>query len=88
MAETRNAPGPVRTSERALRGLARDLARIVGPDGVVTDPDALTVYERDALTYLSEYPPQIVALPRSTEEVAAVARRCAEAASDWPLNPI
>ncbi len=68
-----------------LRRLARDLARIVGPDGVVSDPDALTVYERDALTYLSEYPPQIVALPRSTAEVAAVARRCY--AAGVPITP-
>jgi glycolate oxidase len=93
MSETRNAlrrpgtpePPDARTVERGLARLARDLARIVGPDGVVTDPDALTVYERDALTYLSEYPPQIVALPRSTEEVAAVARRCSEAGV--PITP-
>ena len=61
---------------KELRGLARDLARIVGRDGVFTDPVEMTVYERDALTYLSEYPPQIVVLPRSAEEVAAVAGRC------------
>ena len=91
--ETRNTRSRLRTSERsnartferALERLARDLARIVGSDGVVADPDALTVYERDALTYLSECPPQIVVLPRRTEEVAAVARRCHEAGV--PITP-
>ncbi len=68
-----------------LKRLARDLARIVGPDGVFSDPVQLTVYERDALTYLREYPPQLVALPRRTEEVTAVVRRCYEAGV--PITP-
>jgi len=70
---------------KALQRLARELARIVGSDGVFSDPVEMTVYERDALTYLSEYPPQIVVLPRRAEEVAAVARRCY--AAGVPITP-
>jgi glycolate oxidase len=68
-----------------LKRLARDLERLLGPGAVVTDPDALTVYERDGLTYLDEHLPHIVVLPRTTEEVAAVARRCH--AAGVPITP-
>jgi glycolate oxidase len=56
------------------------LREIMGRDGVVSDPERLVVYECDAYT-LEKMQPQAVALPRSTEEVAAVVKLCAE----WKL---
>jgi glycolate oxidase len=56
--------------------IARDLAAIVGRDAVVSDPSALAVYECDALTNFKAAP-DVVVLPASTEEVAAVVRLAA-----------
>lgn len=53
--------------------LANDLAAIVGSDGIVTAPAALTVYECDGYT-LERAVPRLVVLPRSTDEVARVLR--------------
>jgi glycolate oxidase subunit GlcD len=53
--------------------LERSLRRIVGPDQVITDPDALLVYESDGLTAYRLRPRALV-LPGSTAEVAAVVR--------------
>lgn len=54
--------------------LARDLASIVGPDGVISDPARLLVYESDGLTAY-RFRPLGVVLPRSTAEVSEVVRR-------------
>ena len=51
---------------------------IVGPDGVVSNPDELRVYERDALTTEHRAMPDLVVLPADTAQVSAVVRRCAE----------
>lgn len=56
------------------------LKEIVGPDSVVSDPQRLVVYECDAYT-LEKMLPHAVVLPKSTEEVAAVVKLCAE----WKL---
>jgi glycolate oxidase len=53
--------------------LARALADIVGREAVVADPSALAVYECDALTNFKAAP-DLVVLPASTGEVAAVVR--------------
>lgn len=53
-------------------------ARIVGPEGVVTDPDELRVYDCDALTFFHRCPPDLVVLPTSTSQVADVLRHCYE----------
>ncbi len=55
--------------------IGRELARIVGTDGLVIDPGELRVYETDGLTVFKAMP-DIVVLPRSAEEVAAVVRVC------------
>ncbi len=55
--------------------IAKELAGIVGADGVVTDPGELRVYEADGLTVFKAMP-EIVVLPRSTEQVAAVVKVC------------
>lgn len=55
--------------------IARDLAAVVGTDGVVVDPDELRVYKTDGLTIFKARP-DIVVLPRSAEEVAGVVEVC------------
>ncbi|HWP66611.1 MAG TPA: FAD-linked oxidase C-terminal domain-containing protein [Candidatus Limnocylindria bacterium] len=53
--------------------LASALAAIVGPDGLVDRPDALSVYDCDGYT-LERGAPELVVLPRTPEEVVAVVR--------------
>ncbi|MGH7832261.1 MAG: FAD-linked oxidase C-terminal domain-containing protein, partial [Candidatus Binatia bacterium] len=53
--------------------LLNTLAKIAGPDGVVAHPTELTVYDCDGYT-LEKSVPDLVVLPRSTEEVSAVLR--------------
>ncbi len=54
-----------------------DLRAIVGPDGVIAGEQELLVYECDAYT-MEKHLPGVVVLPRSTEEVAAIVRLCAQ----------
>jgi glycolate oxidase len=49
------------------------LQAIVGPDGVLTEPDELLVYESDGLTIFRAMADAVV-FPRSTDEVAACVR--------------
>jgi glycolate oxidase len=72
------APGLDRTTLGAL------LRAIVGADGVVDSADELLVYECDAYT-LEKSLPSAVVLPRTTEQVAAVAKLCA--AHNVPIIP-
>ncbi len=53
------------------------LRSLLGPDSVISEPDELLVYECDAYT-LEKHLPAIVVLPRTTEQVAAVVKLCAE----------
>jgi glycolate oxidase len=55
--------------------LRADLATIVGADGVATRDDELMVYECDGYT-LERARPEVVVLPRSTDEVARIVRLC------------
>lgn len=55
--------------------IARELAGIVGKDGVVVNPDELQVYETDGLTVFKALP-ELVVLPRSAEQVAEVVKVC------------
>jgi glycolate dehydrogenase FAD-linked subunit len=57
-------------SQSDTRRLRRAFEAIVGPDGVLTDPNELLVYESDGLTIFRATADAIV-FPRSTEEVAA-----------------
>ena len=54
-------------------GVAKSLVELLGPEGVVANPDALSVYDCDGYT-LERSIPEIVVLPKSTEEVAATVR--------------
>lgn len=53
--------------------LVEDLRTAVGPDRVLTDPAALSLYGHDASTYRGESPP-VVCLPGGTDAVASVVR--------------
>ena len=59
----------------AKERIAKELLGIVGEDGVVVDPGELRVYETDGLTVFKAMP-EIVVLPRSAEQVAAVVKVC------------
>jgi glycolate oxidase len=63
----------VSTSSAFPADLASELAGIVGPEGVVTAAAARDVYECDGYT-LERAVPDLVVLPRSTDEVSAVLR--------------
>lgn len=58
--------------------LIQGCARIVGPDGVVSSPEELRVYDCDALTFFRGSPPEVVVLPASTQQVAELSRLCYE----------
>ena len=58
--------------------LLESLREIVGPDGVVAAVDQRLVYECDMLVYYKGTP-DLVALPRTAAETAAVVRRCLDA---------
>ena len=62
----------------------QDLQAIVGKEGIIAGEEELLVYECDAYT-LEKNRPGVVVLPRTTAEVAAVVRRCAE--SRIPIIP-
>lgn len=64
--------------------LLQQFRRIVGDDGVVSDRDELLVYECDAYT-LERSLPNVVVLPRTTEEVAAIVKLCY--ANEIPIIP-
>ncbi len=52
---------------------------IVGSQGIISAPDELRVYECDALTFYHQRMPDLVVLPTSTQQVAALVRLCHEA---------
>jgi len=60
---------------KAKERIAKELAGIVGTDGIVVDPGELRVYEADGLTVFKAMP-DIVVLPLSADQVAAVAKVC------------
>ncbi|MGV3772258.1 MAG: FAD-binding oxidoreductase [Verrucomicrobiales bacterium] len=59
-----------------LAAIAFELTSILGKQNLLSSPEELHVYECDAYT-LEKRPPNFVALPRSTEEVAQVVKACA-----------
>ena len=60
------------------------LRQIVGDDGLISNADELLVYECDAFT-MEKNLPNVVVLPRSTEQVVAVVKRCAR--ENVPIIP-
>jgi glycolate oxidase len=63
-------PGAVRAQ------LLTACERILGPAGVVSDPDELRVYDCDALTFFHRHPPDLVVLPTTTAQVAELLQLC------------
>jgi glycolate oxidase len=61
------------------RRLVDEFGRIVGADGLLTEPVQLMTYECDALPHLRETP-ALVLLPRSASDVQAIVRLCAREA--------
>jgi glycolate oxidase len=66
-------------------GTFEDLRAMLGPEGVSREHDARMAYGHDETEDLS-FPPAVVARPRTTEEVAAVVRICAQ--HGLPITPI
>jgi glycolate oxidase subunit GlcD len=58
-------------------GLQRALVSVLGDDAVITDPDALIVYETDGLT-AHRVRPRAVLLPADTSEVVAAVKLLAD----------
>ena len=57
--------------------IVKDLERLVGAEVIISDEDGRRAYDTDALTAYTRMP-LAVALPRTTEEVAAILRYCRE----------
>jgi glycolate oxidase len=73
------------TSESAVAGeLLRRFEEIVGPDGLLYDPDELLVYECDGYV-IEKKTPDVVLFPTSAEQVVAIVRLCNE--FDLPFVP-
>lgn len=66
------------TDDRAMEALAGELRPLLGEDGFLLRPEQVLPYECDGSTAFRSAP-QAVALPRSTEETAAVVRAAAAA---------
>jgi len=57
--------------------IARELRALIGNDAVISTPEELLVYECDAYT-LEKFLPNVVVLPRTTAEVVAAVKFCAQ----------
>ncbi|WP_322819912.1 FAD-binding oxidoreductase [Chloroflexus sp.] len=64
--------------------LIAELERILGPRGVVANPDALLTYDADGCV-MDTHEPHVVTLPTSAEQVAAIVRLAARAG--MPIVP-
>jgi glycolate dehydrogenase FAD-linked subunit len=64
--------------------LADELRAILGGERVISKPDELLVYECDAYT-LEKNLPNVVVLPRTTDEVVAIVKLCAR--QNIPIIP-
>ncbi len=65
------------TSETLSPSLMDEFRGIVGGENVIAGESELMVYECDAYT-LEKHPPGVVVLPKTTEEVVAVVKLCAQ----------
>ncbi|MBU2518533.1 MAG: FAD-binding protein [Proteobacteria bacterium] len=68
-----------------MRGLAKDLSRLVGPDGFSTAPEDLLVYRHDAIGYFAQGDPAAVVLPADTAQAARVVAYASQ--NGMPLTP-
>jgi glycolate oxidase len=70
---TRPQPATNPRPEDARRELARACAAVVGEDSTLVSPEELLAYDVDGFT-LEKHPPDVVVLPRTTDEVSALLR--------------
>ena len=68
-------PEPKAAIMARREAILADLARLVEPDALISEPHCLRAYETDGLAVYRQ-PPLAVVLPATTEEVAAVLRYC------------
>lgn len=68
-----------------MKGLAKDLCRLVPKERVRTDPEDLQAYAADATYYVRRAKPDAVVLPETTEEISKVLRYAFERAI--PVTP-
>jgi len=68
-------PEPDREMIARREEIASGLTKLLGPKGVVADPEAMSVFESDGLNGYRQTP-LAVALPANTKEVAATLRYC------------
>lgn len=68
----------------SLNSLLSQIATIVGSDGLLHLPQELVTYECDAYT-LEKHSPDIVVLPRTTDEVVQIVKLCRE--RNLPIIP-
>lgn len=64
-------------AENKTASLLGRLTQIVGPDGLISSPAELMVYECDGYT-MEKNRPEVVVFPRSTEEIVGVVKVCNE----------
>jgi glycolate oxidase len=62
--------------------IGKQIAEIIGDDGVVRRKEELLTYECDGLTAYRQRP-ALVVLPRTTEEIAAIVKICHENQIPW-----
>jgi glycolate oxidase len=74
-ADVNDSPSQYRVSDTVTSAFVDELRSALGREYVITEPEQLRVYECDGLTGHRAIP-EVVVLPRSTEEVQAVVRAC------------
>lgn len=70
------------TQQRDWPWIRRRLVEIVGRDGVVRRKEEILTYECDGLSAYRKRP-ALVVLPRTTAEIAAIAKFCHEQEIPW-----
>ncbi|HWW65227.1 MAG TPA: FAD-linked oxidase C-terminal domain-containing protein [Sphingomonadaceae bacterium] len=68
-------PDPDQAVLARRAGIVAALRAIVPGEGVIDDPEALSVYESDGLTAYRQ-PPMVAVLPETTAQVSAILRWC------------
>ena len=70
-------PEPDQDIIRQHAKIAADLIKLIGADGVVSDQNAMSVFESDGLNGYRQTP-MVVALPRNAQDVSKVMKYCQE----------
>ncbi len=68
-----------------MQGLVKDLATLLGPTQILSQPEEMLAYANDATHYFKSRIPDAVVLPHTTEEVAKVMKYAFE--KEIPVTP-